>query len=284
MDGKDLFLALNGVEDELITEADAYAVHRVIPLQLKRFGGALAACICLLLGWAVFARFDLKADNTMLGRGTETAATEGAAEEAGTEEAVVTEETVEEAEAEREESVEEKSEDVAHGTPLFVGEDGVVYCVIAEAFPFVAHDEGNLKDVPQGGACLVAEELKKTAEQTALTQMNGVPRFLVAFDLYRDGEKIDPDSAEYAAEVQRLSALGYEFRTLQVEKRDRSVKVQTCALMTGGLLREKDLSAEYGYYLYFPENENGTPLDWNDEAELCGLPTAEDASVTRDYD
>ena len=248
MNGQELFAALGCVDDELVAEAENYTTRKVIPFSVRRFGGALAACICLLIGWAIFAQSGLKSAEI--------------AKDSNTKE-MTTEETV-----------------IENGSAA----NGTGYMIIAQAPPIFQRYKATPDTGLTNGTLVVSEDLQKTVDQTAYAQLTGTPRFLVAFDLYRDGEKIDPNSGEYAKEVQRLTELGYEFRTLYVKQRDKSVKVQTCALMTTKLLQEKDLSAEYGYFLYFPENEDGTALDWNNVAKLSGLPTPEDAAVTKDYD
>jgi hypothetical protein len=262
MNGQELFAALGCVDDELVAEAENYTARKVIPFSVRRFGGALAACICLLIGWAIFAQSGLKSAEIAKDSNTKEMTTEAAVEETETEE-METEETV-----------------IETGSAA----NGTGYMIIAQAPPIFQRYKATPDTGLTNGTLVVSEDLQKTVDQTAYSNFVGTPRFLVAFDLYRDGEKIDPNSGEYAKEVQRLTELGYEFRTLYVKQRDKSVKVQTCALMTTKLLQEKDLSAEYGYFLYFPENENGTALDWNNVAKLSGLPTSEDAAVTKDYD
>lgn len=58
MTGKDLFAALNFVRDEYVAEAEAEKpARRVIPMKTVRWAGALAACVCLLVGWAFAAQW-----------------------------------------------------------------------------------------------------------------------------------------------------------------------------------------------------------------------------------
>ena len=288
MNGKDLFAALNHVEDAFVAEAEAYTARKVIPLHTVRWVGALAACICLLLGWAVAVQLMPFGGLGEVARDTTTAetVTEGAMNGAVTEEAAPEEVKTEEAESETAAETEtgtgaENAEDT-EAEEKAETEETAKYVILADAFPMFRSEEEILYAATLNGTFLLDEELKKTVEQCALTQMDGVPRFLVAFDLYRDGQRIDPESAEYAEEIARLEALGYTFRTLAVQHRDKSVKVRVCGLLSEGQLEQFAATKDYGYFLYFPENEDGTPLDWENTAELCGLPTAEDASVTKD--
>ena len=59
MTGKDLFASLNYVDDALIEEAETYAPARILPLTAVRRFGALAACVCVLVGLAVMLRLGL---------------------------------------------------------------------------------------------------------------------------------------------------------------------------------------------------------------------------------
>ena len=81
MTGKDLFAALSFVDDALILEAEeAKPARRAFPAQAVRWGAALAACVCLLVGWAFAAERLRYAGSTS----NETAgAAEGAVQEAG---------------------------------------------------------------------------------------------------------------------------------------------------------------------------------------------------------
>lgn len=81
MTGKDLFAALSYVDDALILEAEeAKPARRAFPAQAVRWGAALAACVCLLVGWAFAAERLRYAGSTS----NETAgAAEGAVQEAG---------------------------------------------------------------------------------------------------------------------------------------------------------------------------------------------------------
>lgn len=276
MDGKDLFLALGQVQDEFITEAETYAGRRVISMHSVRWVGALAACICLLIGWAVAAQWTDNPLQTLFSAGS---SNEAALEEATTEtaeEAATTEGgyAADIAEAEEETGVDySESGDSARGAlPTEAPEktENTQYVILAAPFAGAKSDTEVLYDEPQNGRFILDAELKNTLEQCALAEFTGLPRFLVAFDLYRDEVKIDPDSEEYAAEIERLSGLGYAFRTLSVEHRDKSLKVQVCGLLTEEQLADFDASEDYGYFFYFPENEDGTPLDWEDAVDLPG--------------
>lgn len=288
MDGKDLFTALNHVEDALVAEAETYTARKVISLRTVRWVGALAACICLLLGWAVAVRLMPFGGQGEAARDMTTAetATEGAMNGAVTEEAAPEEVETEEAESETAQAETETGTgaESAEDTEAEekAEEETAKYVILADAFPALRSEEGVRHAAPLNGTFILDEELKKTVEQCALTQMDGVPRFLVAFDLYHDGQRIDPESAEYAEEIARLEMLGYTFRTLAVQHGDKSVKVRVCGLLSEGQLGQFAAAEDYGYFLYFPENEDGTPLDWDNTVKLSGLPTAEDALVTKD--
>lgn len=289
MNGKDLFAALNHVEDALVAEAETYTARKVIPLRTVRWVSTLAACICLLIGWAVAVRLmpfggmeEAAKDMTTAETVTEGAMNGAVTEEAAPEEVETEEAESETAQAETETGTGAESAEDTKAEEKEETEETAEYVILADAFP-AFKSEGEVRHAaPLNGTYLLDEELKKTVEQCALTNMVGLPRFLVTFDLYRDGQRIDPESAEYAEEVARLEALGYTFRTLAVQHGDKSVKVRVCGLLSEGQLGQFAATEDYGYFLYFPENEDGTPLDWENTAELCGLPTAEDASVTKD--
>ncbi|MBP3704202.1 MAG: hypothetical protein J6I98_01595 [Clostridia bacterium] len=280
MNGKDLFEALNQVDDALVAEAETYAARRVIPMHTVRWIGTLAACVCLLVCWAAAVQWN-PLDALSMGGATETAESTTAAamnEGAAQEEAVTEEATVEEAEAEEEAEV-DYSENGASAGGAQEYTEHAQYVILAEALPAAKSETKELYAEPMNGKVILEEELANTLEQCAVTEFTGLPRFLVAFDLYRDGMKIDPDSEEYAAEIERLEALGYTFRALHVQHKNKSVEVQVCGLLSEAQLAQFDASEEYGYFFCFPENEDGTALDWEDEAELCGLPEAETEEI-----
>ena len=65
MTGKDLFAALSFVDDALILEAEeAKPARRMVSMQAVRWVGALAACVCVLVGWAFAADLLNRADST----------------------------------------------------------------------------------------------------------------------------------------------------------------------------------------------------------------------------
>lgn len=292
MQEKDLFAALSYVDDTYVEEAETYAVRRVIPLHAVRWAAALAACICLLLGWAVavqwvpfggfggFLAKDAAAPEN---------ATEGAAEETVQEHALVEEEK-----AEEEAEVEESSAAVgAQPTETPESEEDSAYIILNDVLE--EEDTGKVQQ-PANGEWVCESGLRNRVMDVLRMQItpgmaagigNKDIRFLAAFRLTKDGKQISPDSEEYLLEVQRLVSLGYEFRTLYVEGKSKDIQVCICGLFTAEQLdefnaREFDALDTYGYVFYFPRNEDGTPLDWNNQAELCGLPTAEDALVTKD--
>lgn len=257
MDGKDVFLALGHVREEFVTEAEEYAGRRVISMHTVRWVGALAACVCLLVGWAVAAQWTDNPLSLLSGGGasndtakeectmeTAEAVTEGAIEEdAAEEEAAETGETADNW----------GSSDIGSSVTIvdhYTGDDKAIYCY----------------SLAENGEWFLDHHL----EEMLQTHTGEDAYFLVAFYLYRDGEKIDPDSEEYAAEIERLTGLGYTFRTLNVQHRDKSLQVQVCGLFTEEQLTGFDASGDYGYFFCFPENEDGTPLDWEDAVDLPG--------------
>lgn len=296
MTGKDLFASLNYVDDALIEEAETYAPARILPLRSVRRIGALAACICVLVGLTAAIRLGLfgGGKNEAMDSGammyTESFAESEAAcaEEAETEEEMPEIETGEgAADTEKEDALATNTTTGAQPTDKPVaeedgeGEDAagtvsdVKYVILNQAFPDMQND-GNVRHAePENGSFIMDEELQRTVGQLALTNTSGVPRLLVSFDLYNNGEKLDTDSAEYAEEVGRLAQIGYEFRSLTVEHKDKSVRTQPCFLASLSQLKMFEASEAFGYFIYFPKNEDGTPLEWDDTAELCGLPTVE---------
>ena len=83
MTGIDLFKALGGVKEEYIAEADG---SRKLPHVRKvtlQWCAALAACVCLLLGWGFIAQHlsgiaDYTGDETKVTGAAETAQADGA--------------------------------------------------------------------------------------------------------------------------------------------------------------------------------------------------------------
>ena len=283
MQEKDLFTALSYVDDTLIEEAETYAVRKVLPLHMVRWFGALAACLCLLFGWAVAARwapFAAMSDKSSMEKVSQEAAAEAMPEE----------EWVEAEKAETEDAktegvmMEETEKGSAYGSDVAETPEAGTgpYVILNDAPPIFKNDAEVLYADPLNGTVIVAEDLQKTADQCKLAQMARSPRFLITFDLYRDGEKLETSSKAYLQEIARLEEQGYSFRYLVVKKRDKSVAVQGCWLMTSAQLNRFAASEEYGYFLYFPQNEDGTPLNWKDKADLNGLPTVEDALVTKE--
>lgn len=304
MTGKDLFASLNYVDDELIEEAETYVKARILPMHSVRRIGALAACVGLLVCLTVMLRMGLfrdgigAAEKSMMDSGAmDMYAVEEAPAEAVMDEAAAQEEAaVETEEAETEESMAANAPaDAAGGvqpTERPAEKTESDYFIISDA---ASADAGAELRLPENGEWVCEFGLREQVMTVLRMQITpGVAggtgkeaRFLAAFRLLKDGEPVDPDSEEYLAEVQRLTELGYEFRTLYVESSTKDVKVCICGLFTAEQLdeftaREFDANEEYGYIFYFPKNEDGTPLDWNNEAALCGLLTAEDIAAETD--
>lgn len=281
MTGKDLFTALDHVDDALVAEAETYTARRVIPLPAARWMGTLAACFCVLVVWAVLAR------TGMMGKGL--ASEKAVMDEAAVENGFFTEDAVCEEEAPETETTEGAAEAPAEAVPKaeeeFAGgavdeepsvseQEDFPYLIFDAAIPEAKQEDAVLYAAPLNGAFILDEEITGTMDQLALVCLAKPPRYLVAFDLYQNEERLDPDSTAYLAEVERLAELGYEFRTLNVPHTDESVQVRICMLCDGAQLVRFAASSEYGYLLYFPKGENGEPLDWFDEVALCGLPNA----------
>ncbi len=294
MTGKDLFASLNFVDDALIEEAENYTPARILPMRTVHRVGALAACFCLLVCLAVLIR------SGMFGAGSaapesmmDTVAKDIQMESSNAAAAVTEEAAAEEAEAETAvESVEEAAP--AEGAESAQGSgqpaEDASYYIINKA---KSADDKTEVTQPENGEWVCEFGLRKQVMDVLRIQITPSmaggtgkeARFLATFRLTKDGEHVDPDSAEYLAEVQRLTDLGYEFRTLYVEGETKDIKVCICGLFTAEQLdefdaREFDASEEYGYIFYFPKNEDGTPLDWDNKAELPGLPTADDTAQT----
>lgn len=88
MTGIDLFKALGGVKEEYIAEADgSRKLPRVNKVTLQ-WCAALAACVCLLIGWGFIAQHlsgipDYTGDETKVTGAAETAQADGAEQDAG---------------------------------------------------------------------------------------------------------------------------------------------------------------------------------------------------------
>ena len=268
MTGNDLFRAMNGVDETLIDEAETYTGHKVIPMRMVRWVSAAAACFCLLVCAAVIIRSDMFSMKS-----AECVVMEEKAEAMiEKEETVITEETVEE------EIMTETTEEggFATGSTLedtsavevpkntegvviydhYTGDDKAIYCYAGAA----------------GGEWFCEEYLRQMVEMYGSDEN---ARFLIAFYLWKDGEMLEPDSPEYRAETDRLKELGYEFRLLDVPHTDKSLKYLVCGLFTAEQLTDFAAAEEYGYIFYFPEDEYGQPLSWEEQVLLCGLPTDE---------
>lgn len=150
MTGKDLFAALSFVDDALILEAEeAKPARRAFPAQAVRWGAALAACVCLLVGWAFAAERLRYAGSTS----NETAgAAEGAVQEAG--------------------GMPETAEDSADAgfsgkiIDRYLGENEMATCYAA----------------PQNGTWTIEQPLQDMLDRFAGEDV----RFLVAFDLFAE--------------------------------------------------------------------------------------------------
>ncbi len=229
MTGKDLFAALSFVDDALILEAEeAKPARRAFPAQAVRWGAALAACVCLLVGWAFAAERLRYAGSTS----NETAgAAEGAVQEAG--------------------GMPETAEDSADAgfsgkiIDRYLGENEMVTCYAA----------------PQNGTWTIEQPLQDMLDRFAGEDV----RFLVAFDLFAEETRIDPADDAYAREAERLAAAGYDLRILPQESAAGET-MRVCGLFTAEQLEQFDAADAYGYDFYFPKNADGTPLDWNEPA------------------
>lgn len=229
MTGKDLFAALSFVDDALILEAEeAKPARRTFPAQAVHWGAALAACVCLLVGWAFAAERLRYAGSTS----NETAgAAEGAVQEAG--------------------GMPETAEDSADAgfsgkiIDRYLGENEMATCYAA----------------PQNGTWTIEQPLQDMLDRFAGEDV----RFLVAFDLFAEETRIDPADDAYAREAERLAAAGYDLRILPQESAAGET-MRVCGLFTAEQLEQFDAAGAYGYDFYFPKNADGTPLDWNEPA------------------
>ena len=88
MTGIDLFKALGGVKEEYIAEADGSRKLPHVKNVTLQWCAALAACVCLLLGWGFIAQHlsgiaDYTGDETKVTGAAETAQADGAAGDVG---------------------------------------------------------------------------------------------------------------------------------------------------------------------------------------------------------
>lgn len=252
MTGKDLFIALGFVEEEIIAEAaQDRPQRRVIPMHTVRWMSVLAACICLLIGWAFAAQW-MKADNTMCGVAeSSTTMTAGDTREESSEEAAL-----EEGGAAQEE---ETGEGADVGAPM--EQDGYKGAVIDH------NPQQNgvtvCMSAPGNGEVLCSYDLQKMMER------NPDARFLVTFRLYRDGAPIDAEDGAYQDEAERLGALGCALRLLPVETAE-GAEQYVCGLLTAEQLRKVTVSETYGCLLGFlPANADGTRTSWDDPDGAC---------------
>ncbi len=234
MTGKDLFAALSFVDDALILEAEeAKPARRVVSMQAVRWVGALAACVCVLVSWAFAADLLNRADSTAGGA-------------AGMADSAVQTADGESAEAGAAEGAADAG--AAYGGEIidgYRGEDEVATCYAA----------------PQDGTWTIEQPLQDMLDSFAGEDV----RFLVTFELFSDETHIDRTDAAYIEEAQRLAAAGYDLRLLPQQTADGAAQC-LCGLFTAEQLEQFDALETYGYDFYFPQNADGTPLDWNDPA------------------
>lgn len=233
MTGKDLFAALSFVDDALILEAEeAKPARRTFSAQAVRWGAALAACVCLLVGWA-FAAERLRYTG---GTANDTAG--------------VAEDTVQEAGGMPETAEYNAAADAGAGfsgeiIDRYLGEDEVAVCYSA----------------PQNGTWTIEQPLQDMLDRFAGEDV----RFLVAFELFADETRIDPADDAYTREAERLAAVGYDLRMLP-QQSAAGETMRVCGLFTAEQLERFDAADAYGYDFCFPQNADGTPLDWDDPA------------------
>lgn len=234
MTGKDLFAALSFVDDALILEAEeAKPARRVVSMQAVRRVGALAACVCVLVGWAFAADLLNRADST-------------AGEAASMADSAVQTADGESAEAGAAEGAADAG--AAYGGEIidgYRGGDEVATCYAA----------------PQDGTWTIEQPLQDMLDSFAGEDV----RFLVTFELFAGETHIDRTDAAYIEEAQRLAAAGYDLRLLPQRTADGAAQC-LCGLFTAEQLEQFDALETYGYDFYFPQNADGTPLDWNDPA------------------
>lgn len=243
MTGKDVFAALNFVDDELIAEAaEAHTLRRVIPMHTLRWVGTLAACICVLVGWAFAANWSsATADNMMIGGENSTTA--------------AAEDTRESADMAEGGAVPESAGGTDNGAS--VGQDAYGGTIIAHNPDQAA--ETVCYPAPEDGEWLCADDVQEMAER------NPDARFLVTFRLFRNSEEItDFEDEAYSGEWERLSALGYDCRRLPVET-ESGTSWHICVLLTAEQLNQFAAPEDYGYFFQFlPDNADGTETSWDD--------------------
>lgn len=250
MSGKDLFQALGNVRDEYITEAEEYTGRRVISMHTVQWIGALAACLCVLVGWAFAANWF---SNPIK---------EGASGEAGA--GVMVEENTEAAQDhETANDIHNEKKDESNAAVYAESE-----CEIINRYTGEDEVSCELKSVENGSV-----EIDGCLQEMMETYAEEDVRFLVTVVLSQDQKQIPEHDAQYTAEIERLTDLGYAFRMLPAklpETTDGS-KTHICALVSADQLYDFDALEKYGYFITFAENYDHTPLDWNDPAG-CDFP------------
>lgn len=222
MQGKDIFLALSKIDNDLIEEAENDTPHHRVPF--TRWA-TLAACICLLIGWAAVSTVYNTAKST------------GSLPETAADNAVMSEEC---------------GEAVAEDT---AGADGgtAILNNYTDEFSNATGDT-----VPLPGAYLCASTLEAALRENTGKALS----YLVTFDLFGDAQtgEISTDDPRYTAEWERLASLGYSIRALPCDGSQR-----LCLLLTAEEIQSfsENANAAYGYSFHFPLNQNGEPLDWN---------------------
>ena len=101
--------------------------------------------------------------------------------------------------------------------------------------------------------------------ENALTQYGRQAKYLLAMDVFRDGEMLYVN--DLGGEFRRLGALGYDLRIANVEEQDGDeiiVHHIVVGLFTEEQLRNFDADPRYGYVFCFPASLDGAALSLSD--------------------
>lgn len=232
MTGKDLLIAMNSVDEAIVAEAEEYSARQILKLHSARWYSTLAACICLLVCWAVVAQtglFDSRSKNASM----DSAGIEGAPETNETTGAGIAHDNEDACEEEiRQETAEQL---IIYSPP--VEYDGEAVASSTEA--------------PENGSVILSVSLQATLNMV-LSEKNSVePLLAVQVCIYSEKTLLPPDNPKY---IDGLDALGYEMHTLT----DDNGNEYRCLLLTAEQLRDLAAPTDCGYVIDFARTDNGS--------------------------
>lgn len=121
---------------------------------------------------------------------------------------------------------------------------------------------------PDNGTSIYSMEVRSVIEEP---EKNKNTYLMVWIDIFKNHKRLE--NAETVKEFKRLSSLGYEFYTVPVreypgENGEQAYHNTTVAIIPFDKIISFDINPEYGYFVDFITNHNGTPIDINDAEKI----------------